>query len=269
MMTQVGGGDGLSRRRLIALGMSGAAAALLGCRVEPAMAMDRGRGDDGRLRSRPKKPDKPHEAALPGTQALGLASGRDGLIHVPTGYRPGELAPLVLMLHGAGGSARGGLRPLVSLADEAGLVLLAPDARSSTWDAIHEGFGADVAFIDRALAQTFERYDVDPARIAIAGFSDGASYALSLGITNGDLFGRVIAFSPGFMVPGERHGTPRFFVSHGTNDRILPIDRSSRRLVPELRGAGYDVLYREFEGPHAVPPDIAREAKDWLAGAPR
>jgi hypothetical protein len=26
------------------------------------------------------------------------------------------------------------------------------------------------------------------------------------------------------------------------------------------------VRYREFEGPHTVPPDIAREAVDWFLG---
>jgi len=51
--------------------------------------------------------------------------------------------------------------------------------------------------------------------VAIQGFSDGASYALSLGLTNGDLFTHVIAFSPGFAAPAEQRGRPRIYVSHG------------------------------------------------------
>jgi len=39
------------------------------------------------------------------------------------------------------------------------------------------------------------------------GFSDGASYALSVGITNGDLFTHVIAFSPGFVAPARQQET--------------------------------------------------------------
>jgi phospholipase/carboxylesterase len=35
--------------------------------------------------------------------------------------------------------------------------------------------------------------------VALGGFSDGASYALSLDLTNGDLFASLIAFSPGFI----------------------------------------------------------------------
>jgi phospholipase/carboxylesterase len=130
------------------------------------------------------------------------------------------------------------------------------------------GYGPDVAFVDRALAAAFARCAVDPARLAVAGFSDGASYALSLGITNGDLFGQVMAFSPGFAAPAGQHGRPRFFVSHGTGDEVLPIDRTSRQVVPRLERAGYDVTYREFDGPHTVPPEIAREAVDWFLAEP-
>jgi phospholipase/carboxylesterase len=34
--------------------------------------------------------------------------------------------------------------------------------------------------------------------------------------------------------------------------------------VPRLQRAGYEVLYREFDGPHRVPPEIAREGVEWL-----
>jgi phospholipase/carboxylesterase len=114
------------------------------------------------------------------------------------------------------------------------------------------------------LTHVFANYAVDTMRLAVGGFSDGATYALSLGITNGDLFTHVIAFSPGFMVPAAQRGAPRLFVSHGTKDRILSIDACSRRIVRRVREGGYDVRYREFDGGHTVPPAVAREAFDWL-----
>ncbi|HYG79829.1 MAG TPA: alpha/beta hydrolase-fold protein [Pyrinomonadaceae bacterium] len=144
------------------------------------------------------------------------------------------------------------------------MLLLAPDSRRQTWDVIEGVYGPDVAYIDRALEQTFGLYTVDPARVAVGGFSDGASYALSLGLTNGDLFTHVIAFSPGFMAPAGQQGAPRLFVSHGARDRVLPVDACSRRIVPRLKRAGYDVLYREFDGPHTVPHEVAREAAAWF-----
>ena len=200
----------------------------------------------------------------PGEQALALGDGRDGLLYVPGGYAADKPAPLVLMLHGAAGSARGALRPFRELADDAGLVLLAPESRGPTWDAIRGDYSTDIAFIDRALESVFKRVAIDPARLTIEGFSDGATYAIGVGLTNGDLFQRIIAFSPGFILPVDPHAKPRVFVSHGTRDQVLPIDQCSRRIVPELQRARYNVVYREFDGPHAVPPEMAKEAIAWM-----
>jgi phospholipase/carboxylesterase len=44
-----------------------------------------------------------------------------------------------------------------------------------------EGWGKDVAFINGSLAQVFDEYNIDPKKIALEGFSDGSTYALSLG----------------------------------------------------------------------------------------
>lgn len=74
----------------------------------------------------------------------------------------------------------------------------------------------------------------------------------------------LIAFSPGFMAPATRRGKPQVFVSHGTRDGVLPIERCSRRIVPQLDHAGYRVRYREFEGGHVVPPEIGHRAVRWF-----
>lgn len=215
----------------------------------------------GRLHARPTPPVS---AGPRGRQPLGQETPRDGLLYVPSRYRADRPAPLIVMLHGAGGDARGGLAPFQNLADVARCILLAPASRGQTWDVIRSGYGADITALDRALARTFDRYAVDAAHLAIGGFSDGASYALSVGITNGDLFSHIIAFSPGFIAPGRPHGSPHLYIAHGTHDAVLPIDVCSRRIVPALIAADYDVRYREFDGPHTVPPEIARESLDWF-----
>jgi predicted esterase len=205
-------------------------------------------------------------AATSSRTGLLALDGRDGellaLAHVP----PPADAPsrLILLLHGAGASARQGLDLLLPIADEHRLLLVAPKSSASTWDLIMDGFGPDVRRIDRILEELFDTHPVD--RAAIAGFSDGASYALSIGLTNGDLFDAVLAFSPGFAAPLVVHGQPRVYVSHGTGDRVLPIDSCSRRLVPRLTKLDYRVTYEEFNGGHDVPEQIARNALGWLLG---
>lgn len=110
----------------------------------------------------------------------------------------------------------------------------------------------------------FAEHVVDRSHFACAGFSDGASYALSLGIANGFLFSHIIAFSPGFMVPPRYEDAPEIFMSHGTGDAVLGIERCSRRIAPRLLQQGYTLNYCEFEGGHSVPLEIAAKAMDWF-----
>ena len=222
----------------------------------------------GRLIARPDGAprERPPE---PGLHALGLGGERDGLLYVPAGYAPDRPAPLAVMLHGAGSEARPGLAPLLPMADPAGIVLLATDSRGRTWDMILGGYGADVEFLDAALASVFARMAIDPTRVALGGFSDGASYALSLALANGELFTHVLPFSPGFVHPPSLSGLPRIFVSHGRRDPVLPIERCGRRVVRELRDGGYDVEYVEFDGGHSVPDEVARHAAGLLGALPQ
>ena len=223
--------------------------------------------EEGRLRARPAQKTFA-EAAPVGLLALETEGGpSNGYLYVPTRCRTEDPAPLVLLLHGAGEDARDGLAQLRGQAAPAGLILLTLSSCRPTWDSIlgRGRYSSDIAAIDRALEHTFSRCAVDPARVAVGGYSDGASYALSLGIANGDLFSHVLAFSPGFLMPAGQVGSPRIFVSHGTHDGWLPIDSCSRRIVPQLERAGYEVRYHEFEGGHVVPPGIAREAASWFA----
>jgi predicted esterase len=214
----------------------------------------------GRLSVRPGPP-----VAAPAGVGLVPLAGPGGeplaLTYVaPTG--DGGPYRLVLLLHGAGGSPRQALDLLLPVADEHRLLLVAPRSTAATWDMIGSGFGPDVRRIDRVLRDVLAACPV--AGASIGGFSDGASYALSLGLANGDVFGAVLAFSPGFAAPPAAHGRPRVYVSHGTGDRVLPIGACSRRLVPRLRAGGYDVTYDEFDGGHEVPGPIVRRALRWL-----
>jgi phospholipase/carboxylesterase len=246
------------------------AAACLGRRTSREGMMTNGRAtaDEkaaprGRLLARPSA--AADGDAPKGRHTLTAEGARDALLHVPAGYRRDAPAPLALMLHGAGGAAEHGLLLAQPLADESNLIVLAPQSAAVTWDAIRGGFGPDALAIDRLLGQVFARYAVDSQRVAVGGFSDGASYALGLGLVNGDLFTHVLAFSPGFIAGTvQGGGRPRLFVSHGTRDRVLPVERCGRRIAGQAREAGYTVRYREFDGPHTVPEEIAREAVGWF-----
>jgi phospholipase/carboxylesterase len=194
---------------------------------------------------------------------LGLGGRRDGVLQIPPAAANGKV-PLLVFLHGATQNGALMLQRIGPAAAAAGVAVLAPDSRDTTWDAIRGDFGDDVAFLNRAIDHVFKRLAVDPACVVVGGFSDGASYALSLGLANGDLFRRIVAFSPGFLIDTPVQGRPRVFVAHGTSDQILPIDRCSRVIVRRLRSLGYDVTFREFDGRHEVTPAIAGEGLAWM-----
>ena len=209
--------------------------------------------------ARPSAP--PTQTGTAGTFDLQLRSKGRALLHVSQAAVESGNAALAVMLHGAGGNAGHGLDLLRPYADDANLIVLAPESRKASWDIIADAqYGPDVRLIEECLEHVFASYSVAPSRIAIGGFSDGASYALSLGLSNGLLFPQILAFSPGFMAPVRYEGIPGIFMSHGTRDEILPIDSCSRKLLGVLRRRGFAVDYYEFDGPHTVPTHVRERA---------
>jgi phospholipase/carboxylesterase len=186
-----------------------------------------------RLTARPGRVRSP--SSVTGLNPLNLSgTKRDGVLYVPAHIA--KPAPLILMLHGSRDSGEIIARHVRAIADEIGAIVVAPDSRDYTWDVAN-----------------------------IGGFSDGGSYALSVGLMNGDLFTHVIAFSPGFMRLKSTNGHPHVFLAHGTEDDVLPITQS-RTFARAIRGAGYDLTYVEFPGKHVVVERIARQAlADWFS----
>jgi phospholipase/carboxylesterase len=213
------------------------------------------------------------------TASAGLQklSGRNGLLYIPTSHA--EPLPLLILLHKAGGSASewfasgGSYAPY---ADKGRFIILAPESPSPSWGSGPKSWSYDYLAINRALEEAFARCAIDHNRLAIAGFSDGASYALSLGLANGDVFGYVIAFSPGFIVRSHARGRigknnevqiPLVYIAHGTADNVLPIASTSRVFVSSLRKNGYNVEFREFSGGHHLSRQAADQAMSWLTAA--
>jgi phospholipase/carboxylesterase len=220
-------------------------------------------GSGGRLRSRPGA-DPAGPPLPPGTTAVDLGGRGEALVAVPRGGSGPR--PLLVFCHGAGGDAARSLAAVGDVATARGVAVLATSSADRTWDLLTGGLGRDVAVLDDALGRVAAGLAV--SRVALGGFSDGASYALSLGLANGDLFEALLAFSPGFVAPTGRTGRPRVWLAHGTADRVLPVERCGRRVARDLAAAGYDVVYDEFDGGHVVTPGLVTAALDTWLGPP-
>jgi phospholipase/carboxylesterase len=230
--------------------------------IDPALL---GGALTGRMSFRPGAP--PQLAPLPpGRHELEFDDGRDAILVVPEGLEPGAPTPLLVMFHGAGGEANRVLPHLVPLARSRRFLLLAPQSMFPTWDIVIGGHGPDLERLDAALGQVALRFQLDPARLAFAGFSDGGSYALSVGMTNGDVASHVIGLSAGFMNVFTPTGTPRVFLAHGRADSQLPLETSARPHALRLLQEGIDLTLLPFEGDHVIVPQVVERAVEFFLG---
>lgn len=257
----------LSRRRLAGLlGASGLAGA---CATRPSVT-----DYQGLLTARPGAP-----ATLnPGRGLFKLGAWPQPLIYVPQGLDAAMPAPLILLLHGGGSDADWTLNRMLKAAEARGVILLAPDAQRYTWDVIRdfrddrgEGkpprFGEDTLRVDAALKQAFAQFNIDPRHVAIGGFSDGASYALSLGPRNDAVFSHIMAFSPGGVAPFDTAAHARVFISHGKQDPMLPFKNTAEGIVPGFKARGFDVTFETFNGVHDFRDAEIAKALDWFLAA--
>lgn len=259
----------MNRRAFLRVGAAGAAGWLAATRRVQGQA--------------PTVPPAPQTGIPYGETRLGLASDddvdaandpdaadnvkRDGSLYVPKSYKDGTTMPLLVMLHGLNGDALR-VRSAYPLAEEFGVIIIAPESRGITWGEHAPGFDKDGTYIANAVRYVAKLLYVDSDHVGIAGVSDGATYAMSMGLSYGDFFTHVIGFSEGIVRPFRAQGKPKVFIGHGTKDLQMPIDLTSRTLVPQLKKDGYDVTYREYDGGHGMPAPVLREAFEWFLGKP-
>ncbi len=218
---------------------------------------------------RPARATAQAPPALPyGASRLGLSDDdRDATLYIPRSYRPGVPVPVMMMLHGFAGTGDG-VRGMFPLAEEFGVVMIAPESRGLTWGRAIPGFDADVRYLGPAYRRVADIVDIDETRVALGGVSDGAGYALSMGLAYGNSFTHIIVFMGGQMIPYRHQGKPKIFMTHGVDDTQMPIDKTARVYLPKLKADGYDVTYHEYQGGHRVPPAEIRAAFEWFAGKP-
>jgi phospholipase/carboxylesterase len=213
--------------------------------------------------------------ASSGARALQLPD--DAIAYIPASAGPHP--PLLVLLHGADHRPAWMIEKLAKQADARGLALLAPTSRAVTWDAVSDAEGLhsmnsplavhaahryggsrDGRRVEAAIAALKAQVPIDHARIALAGFSDGATFALAMGMQRSGPFAAVIAWSPGIALETvDPARGRRVFVSHGRQDPVLSYRRVHDDIVPELCSEGAQVTFLPFDGVHEIP-QVAQDA---------
>ena len=200
----------------------------------------------------------------------------------PAGDAPDEGFPLLVMLHGYGSDERDlmGLGPfldpdLLMVSARAPHVL---DMGGHAWFPITMGEGGIVLHFEHAwtsCAQVYElvgrlkaQYPVDPKRVFLLGFSQGASIALAVALKYPHLCAGVAALS-GVCIEEMLPADPstlkdlQVLVAHGRLDQVVPVNqgRSSHQLLGSLP---LDLTYMEYEMGHEISQECLRDLRDWL-----
>jgi predicted esterase len=191
-------------------------------------------------------------------------------IVTPPAIEPGRAYPLIVILHGAGRQDELIVRGLQTERERRQAIFVVPRSFAPTWDLIAGGDGVDLAFLDGVLHSVYRRFRVDPARQAIVGYSDGASYGLAIGLSNPRIFAAVMAWAAGFLAIDGRNvrpddPKPRVFLEYGTHDQLFPFEQVALPMRDALTRLGYPLEFRVDEGGiHWPRPAFLSDALDWF-----
>jgi predicted esterase len=231
----------------------------------------------------PASQSPPHAGALVHQSRL-FALPDDAVAYIPASAGPNP--PLLVLLHGAGRDRLTMVQHFEAAAEKRGIVLLAPTSKGVTWDAISIAMTPttfdsplqlksahrftrtrDSDRVEAAIGNLAKIIPVDRTRTVLAGFSDGATFALAMGMERSHQFAAVIAWSPGIAIASEGAAKGRkVFVSHGRQDPLLSFEVTCGEIVPLIKGEGANVSFLPFDGVHEAPAAVKDAFLDAVFG---
>ncbi len=187
--------------------------------------------------------------------------------------KPADRSPqaVLVMIHGWTGSETSTWVLTEGLSDR--FTILAPRGPAK---AGNQGYGwADISLPQDELWETYQRsthalFDwlmvyleangLNDLPVILVGFSQGAMIAYYLMLLYPGKFRQASCLAGAIMpqaeilITPERVSNARFYIAHGTRDKIIPIQRA-RRAVQLLEQAGAEVTYCESDIGHKASPE--------------
>ena len=166
--------------------------------------------------------------------------------------------PLVLALHGFGGTAQKQLQHsgLVEGSRRNGYLVVAPDGLGRSWNAGRGPYGAccgeamkrkvdDVAFLKEVVARVARDYPVDRSRVYVTGWSNGCGMAQRLVAEAGDVFAAA-ACTGGYLLTMQTSLARPVSVTeiHARDDEMSPYREQDRETGARENAARWAALDR-------------------------
>jgi phospholipase/carboxylesterase len=177
---------------------------------------------------------------------------------LPPGYDSEKPAPMLVALHGLGSSASAFAPIWTKAARDAGAILIAPQAVMRITEIGYDWGVIELAeyIVLQAVEKTRRQYNVDPERIVLAGYSQGAVMAFAIALRNPNVFRGVlpvagywdVRYTP---IPEKPTALPRFAILNGAGDSAADNNREAAR---RLESIGVPVLLKIYDGlGHSFP----------------
>ncbi len=194
-------------------------------------------------------------------------------------------APAVVVLHGRGAD-EDDLVPVAERlpGDRHVLSVRAPDRLDPgyTWydldlsaGGLHRsqpdaaGFARSRDLLDEFVDRAVDAYPIDPERVGVLGFSQGAILGLATVLERPDRFAWCAALH-GYLAESHAdldrfEGIEGFpvFLGAGETDQVIPASRAAQA-ADLLADAGLDVTFETYPTGHGVGPDEMADAAAWV-----
>ncbi|MEO8287599.1 MAG: alpha/beta hydrolase [Chloroflexota bacterium] len=192
----------------------------------------------------------------------------------------GGAGPCLILLHGRGADEadlmglEGALDPRLTIVSPRAPFRLGPGyawyLMGADGEADDESFMTSVQELRTFLEGLPEAYDIDPSRLYLFGFSQGAvlSSALAMlipGAITGIIMhsGYISTHHAGLDLPADGLKDKPFFLAHGKYDDVIPVTWG-RDALEYLEAAGAHVIYKEYPIGHSISEESLYDAGEWL-----
>ncbi len=213
-------------------------------------------------------------------QGKPITASLEHLVFYPD--KASHIYPTIVALHGRGTDSAD-LLPLIESLELDDVLVVAPHAPlpfnpwsgfawydlSQQWVPNPRTFNTSLQLLRRFLAESKGGYPLDPQRLILLGFSQGAVMAYAAGLLEPSSIRGIVALS-GYIphrsgLPLQLHNLNGLaaFVAHGTHDEIIPV-QLGRESAELLKKAGADLLYREYPMGHEVREETVRDLGAWM-----
>lgn len=193
------------------------------------------------------------------------ATKKTGLIHfayIPSNAGPNRRVSVLVMLHGFGGNERQMWEYVSGLPQN--LAIITPRApNTAKGDGSGQfSWGTNQAPLVKFIQALPELYPVDPLKVYIAGFSEGAALGSKYALSHSHIAGLAMFSGRLGMQPADKVKFP-VFIAHGRGDDQIPLEEA-HKAREALTKAGAKVQAKDYGGRHYTTDQAKADFVSWM-----